>query len=69
MAPLSAEKIINGTIRVLCTFKDSSGERLNEFFMAKVALSYKSVYLKSNQKVVSINKNQFLQSLDYHLNQ
>ncbi|KAK0133590.1 E3 SUMO-protein ligase KIAA1586 [Merluccius polli] len=60
---LRAEKLLKRTIRVLASFKDSPGEKLEEALAAQTLGHLGSVPLESNGKLTRINPKQFLQSL------
>uniref|UniRef100_A0A3Q2PD66 HAT C-terminal dimerisation domain-containing protein n=1 Tax=Fundulus heteroclitus TaxID=8078 RepID=A0A3Q2PD66_FUNHE len=60
---LKAEQLLKRTIRVLRSFKDSPGEKSVEAIEAQAAGHFGTVPLESNPKLISINPNQFLQSL------
>ncbi|XP_014353043.1 E3 SUMO-protein ligase KIAA1586-like [Latimeria chalumnae] len=62
------ETLIKRTIRVLGSFKDEPGDKLNEALKAKESGNFSSVVLKSNTKIKSINRSQFLQSLINNMN-
>lgn len=60
---LRAEQLLKRTIRVLASFKDSPGEKLEEALKAQALGQFGSVSLESNAKLMPINTKQFLQSL------
>jgi hypothetical protein len=72
-----AEQLIKTTVRVLATFKDQPGAKLEEALEActenldldpPTMPSFEGVILTKNSKVKPINRNQFLQSLIDRIN-
>ncbi|KAI4810934.1 hypothetical protein KUCAC02_013861 [Chaenocephalus aceratus] len=60
---LRADHLLKRTIRVLASFKDTQGEKLEEALTAQALGHLGSVPLESNAKLTPINAKQFLQSL------
>ncbi|CAB1353758.1 unnamed protein product [Coregonus sp. 'balchen'] len=60
---LRAEHLLKRSIRVIQSFKESPGEKYSEALEAKQTGEYRSIALKTNAKLKSINPGQFLQSL------
>ncbi|CAB1322803.1 unnamed protein product, partial [Coregonus sp. 'balchen'] len=60
---LGAEHLLKRSIRVIQSFKESPGEKYSEALEAKQTGEYRSIALKTNAKLKSINPGQFLQSL------
>jgi hypothetical protein len=60
--------LISRSIRVLQTFKETPGEKLEEALHAKESLELHGVTLKSNIKMRSLNRGQFIQSLVDNMN-
>ncbi|XP_073672010.1 E3 SUMO-protein ligase KIAA1586-like [Paramisgurnus dabryanus] len=60
---LRADQLLKCTIRVLTSFKDMPGEKLEEALTAQSLGRFRSVPLESNGKLTPINAKQFLQSL------
>ncbi|XP_034567279.1 E3 SUMO-protein ligase KIAA1586-like [Notolabrus celidotus] len=60
---LRADQLLKRTIRVLASFKDSPGEKLEEALTAQTLGHLGSVPLESNGKLRPIDAKQFLQSL------
>lgn len=67
MTLLRAEHLLKRTIRVLKSFKESPGEKYTAAVEAKTSGHFGTIFLKSNPKLISINPNQFLQSLANNL--
>ena len=65
----NAEKHIKRTIRVLHSFKDQPGEKLEEALKGREAGVFVTVPLKSNPKAFQIKRQQFIQSLEESMNQ
>ncbi|KAF3857412.1 hypothetical protein F7725_009271, partial [Dissostichus mawsoni] len=61
--PILADHLLKRTIRVLASFKDTQGEKLEEALTAQALGHLGSVPLESNAKLTPINAKQFLQSL------
>ncbi|KAJ7983553.1 hypothetical protein DPEC_G00376750 [Dallia pectoralis] len=57
------EHLLKRSIRVIQSFKESPGEKYSEALGAKQTGEYRSIALKTNAKLKSINPGQFLQSL------
>ncbi|XP_041845659.1 E3 SUMO-protein ligase KIAA1586-like [Melanotaenia boesemani] len=66
---LRAEHLLKRSIRVIQSFKESPGEKYSEALEAKQTGEYRSITLKTNAKLKSINPGQFLQSLVNNLEQ
>ena len=60
---MRSQLLIKRTIRVLDSFKDTPGQKLEEALKAKEELNLRGVKLKSNPKLRSIPTGQFLQCL------
>jgi len=60
--------LISRSIRVLQTFKEIPGEKLEEALLAKESFVLQGVVLKSNPKIRSLHRGQFLQSLIDNMN-
>lgn len=67
MTLLRAEHLLKRTICVLTSIKESPGEKNTEAAKAKTSGHFSTVLLKSNPKLISINPNQFFQSLANNL--
>ncbi|XP_051575723.1 zinc finger protein 862-like [Myxocyprinus asiaticus] len=66
---LRAQHLLKRTIRVIHSFKESPGEKYGEALEAKESGVYRSIALKRNTKLKSVNPGQFLQSLVNNLEQ
>lgn len=64
-----AELLISRTMRVLSTFKDLPGEKLEEALKSAETGSFGTVILRPNSKVFTINRGQFIQSLVDNISQ
>jgi hypothetical protein len=64
-----AEQLIKRTVRVLMTFKEQPGEKLEEALTAASRGSYNGVSLITNNKIRQIHRGQFIQSLVNNMNQ
>jgi hypothetical protein len=58
-----ADRLVKRTIRVIASFKDTPGERVAEALTAVERMEFQGVTLSNHTKLVSINKQQFIQSV------
>ena len=63
MTLMQANYLINRTIRVIQSLKDTPGEKCTEYSKACEKGKFHNVTLLSNKKLQKINKDQFIQSL------
>lgn len=58
-----ADRLVKRTIRVIASFKDTPGEHVAEALTAVERMEFQGVTLSNHTKLVSINKQQFIQSV------
>lgn len=58
-----ADRLVKRTIRVIASFKDTPGERVAEALTAVERMEFQGVTLSNHTKLVSINKQQLIQSV------
>lgn len=68
MSLLQADVLIRRTIRVIGSLKTMDGKYYSEAVKAKEKMMFKTVVLSSNEKIICINKNQFITSVVNNLN-
>lgn len=62
-----AEQSIKRCIRVITSFKTNNGYYMHQAVVAIKEMKFKNIDLTSNKKMISINKNQFLTSIENNL--
>ncbi|VVC29623.1 Hypothetical protein CINCED_3A010564 [Cinara cedri] len=61
------EQSIKRCIRVIISFKTNNGDYMHQAVVAIKDMKFKNIDLTSNKKMISINKNQFLTSIENNL--
>lgn len=64
---MQAEQSIKRCIRVITSFKINNGDYMHQAEIAIKDMKFKNIDLTSNKKMISINKNQFLTSIENNL--